>query len=266
MIFSERMSSKEFHTGIVLSGGGMRCMAQAGILQALGESGIRPAILSGTSAGAIVACFYSLGYSAERIADIIQRAKLFDWTHISLRKPGLFDMASFEKLFREYFGNYTFESLPIPLVVNATDIITGESVYFSEGELVKPLLASCCIPVVFDPVYFKDRYLVDGGIVNNFSLEPIREKCRHIIGIHTNAVSNTAPKGKADVLDRSFHFALSASMKAKTHACDLFIEPPNMSRFSMFDFSKSREIFEAGYQYAKSMQSQIDQFISDTAA
>jgi NTE family protein len=49
------------------------------------------------------------------------------------------------------------------LFVNATDIMQGESVFYSSGELIKPVLASCSIPGLFEPVSFEGRVLVDGG-------------------------------------------------------------------------------------------------------
>lgn len=249
-----------YTTGIVLSGGGMRCMAHLGVLNALEELGIKPDIITGTSAGGIVGAFMAVGYNAEKIIRIIQTAKLFEWSHLSLKKPGLFDMQSFEKVFREHFDDYTFETLPIPLIVNATDISTGECIYFSSGDLVKPLLASCCIPVVFDPVFLDNRHLVDGGVVNNFAVEPLQPICKNIIGIHSNSLSQKIPLGKTEVLDRCSHLTLAASVRYKATLCDLFIEPPDMSRFSMFDFKKSMEIYNAGYEYTMSIKDKVMAF------
>jgi NTE family protein len=62
-----------------------------------------------------------------------------------------------------------------------------------------------------------------------------------------------------DIVDRSFHLAMSNSVRNKINNCQLFIEPPNMSRFSIFDVKKSDEIFEYGYNYTMSLEKEIKQ-------
>ena len=60
-----------------------------------------------------------------------------------------------------------------------------------------------------------------------------------------------------DIVDRSFHLALSSSVKDKVSNCNLFIEPPNMSQYSIFDIKKSDEIFEYGYDFTKKLEKEI---------
>jgi NTE family protein len=62
----------------------------------------------------------------------------------------------------------------------------GESVFYSSGELIKPVLASCSIPGLFEPVSFEGRVLVDGGVLNNMPIEPLQSLCDFIIGSHCN--------------------------------------------------------------------------------
>lgn len=247
--------------GLVLSGGGTRCIAHLGIMKALNEFGIQPTIISGTSGGAAVGAFLTKGYSPEKITDIIKNGKLFDFKHFLFGKAGLFDMALFEKLILEHFPENTFESLPLPFYVAATDIINGEVVYFSHGKLSTAIIASSCIPVVFNPIEFDGYLLVDGGVLNNLPIEPIQKKCDKIIGIHVNSVS-TRKKDlhMKDMLDRSFHFALRSSVMQKAHLCDLFLEPPHMTQYGMFDFEKSEEIFNYAYEYALQQKEQILNF------
>jgi NTE family protein len=67
----------------------------------------------------------------------------------------------------------------------------GKSVFFSKGVLIKPIMASCCIPVVFEPLRLEGGIYADGGLLNNLPVEPLLDKCDFIIGIHTNPI-NTA--------------------------------------------------------------------------
>ena len=79
-----------------------------------------------------------------------------------------------------------FDSLKIKLFVTATDLIKGQSVVFSKGSLFDAVVASASIPVIFKPVKIEDKLLVDGGILNNFPVEEVREICDIVIGSNVN--------------------------------------------------------------------------------
>jgi len=244
--------------GIVLSGGGARGIAHLGILKALEEFGIKPSVISGTSAGAIAGAFYAGGYSLNEIKSIVENGDFFNISNVLIKKQGFFNMKGFEKMYHQYFPNNSFDDLQIPLHVAATDILKGESVYFSSGNLSQALMASSCIPVVFQPLQFNDSYYVDGGVLNNFPIEPLLNTCEIIIGSHVNSIKKEVNEiHMKDIIDRSFHLALSSSVKDKTNHCHLFIEPPNMSRYSIFDVKKSDEIFNYGYSYTLTLEKEI---------
>jgi NTE family protein len=251
--------------GIVLSGGGMRGIAHLGVLKALAEYGIVPSMLSGTSAGATCGAFYSIGYSPDKIISLFREIKLFDIRRLLIGKAGLFSLSDLEKFFLEHFPENSLEALPIPLTVTATDIVNGQTVYFSSGNLSKAILASSCIPVLFEPVAYQDTLLVDGGVLNNFPVEPLIERCDKIIGIHVNAMSaNKEHLSMRNIIDRSFHFALINAVHQKINMCDLFIEPPEMSRFGMFDSENGAEIFDFGYQFTKTLENKIFELLEAT--
>ncbi|MBX7051809.1 MAG: patatin-like phospholipase family protein [Flavobacteriales bacterium] len=240
--------------GLALSGGGIRGIAQLGALKALYERNIKPSIISGTSAGSIVGAFTAAGYEPDEIFEIVVREKIFSYRNILFGKAGLFDMKSFERLYAKYIPNDDFESLEIPLYVMATDIVKAQSVTFHHGPLYSALLASCCVPLVFLPVKREGMILLDGGITNNFPADVIRDKCSYLIGIHVNSLSSDIEQiHMKDTLDRSFHIVIGQAVTERAQLCDLFIEPPNMSRFGMFDFRKMKEIFEAGYEHTKTL-------------
>ena len=222
------------------------------------EIGIKPSIISGTSAGAIAGAFYAGGYAIDDIKKIIEQADFFNLTSILLNKQGLFAMKGFEKLYKTHFPNNQFSDLQIPLVIAATNISKGELVYFSSGNLTQPLMASCCIPFMFQPLYLNGSYFVDGGVLNNFPVEPLVGKCDVIIGSHVNSIKPEVGEiNMKDIIDRSFHLAMNTTVKSKINTCDVFIEPPNMSQFGLFDVKRSNEIFEYGYAYAQSLKEKI---------
>lgn len=240
--------------GLTLSGGGVRGLAHCGVLKALQEAGIRPSVISGTSAGAIVGALYSAGHSPEKILEIVIREKFFSYKRLLFRKAGLFDMKLFDDVYRKYILADSFDALEIPLYVAATDIIQGESVIYSSGPLFQILQGSACVPLVFLPIHFEGRTLLDGGITNNFPIEPIIDQCDFLIGVNVNSLSTKLEEiHMKDMVDRSFHLVLSKATAEKAKLCNLFIEPPDMSRFGIFDFKKAYEIFETGYEYARSV-------------
>ncbi len=244
--------------GIVLSGGGARGIAHLGVLKALEEFGIKPSVISGASAGAIAGAFYAGGYSLNEIKSIVEKGDFFNISNVLIKKQGFFNMKGFEKMYQQYFPNNSFDDLRMPLHIAATDILKGEVVYFSSGNLSQALMASSCIPVVFQPLQFNNSYFVDGGVLNNFPIEPLLNTCDIIIGSHVNSIKKEVNEiHMKDIIDRSFHLALSSSVKDKTSHCHLFIEPPNMSRYSIFDVKKSDEIFNYGYTHTLTLEKDI---------
>jgi NTE family protein len=171
-------------------------------------------------------------------------------------------MKGFEKIYDQYFPSNSFSDLDIPLIVSATDILKGEIVYFSSGNLSKSLMASSCIPMVFQPVNYNGTYYVDGGILDNFPIEPLLNQCEIIIGIHVNSIKKEVNEIQLNkILDRSFHLALNNSVKTKIEKCNLFIEPPDMSQFGIFDLERAKEIFDYGYNYGLSIESEVKKLI-----
>jgi NTE family protein len=256
--FEGQVQHKKMKIGITLSGGGARGIAHLGVLKALEEFGVKVSILSGTSAGAIAGAFYAKGYAIEEILEIIKSGHFFGMRNFLFKEKGLFSMKGFEEIYKKHFPSNSFDELNFPLYVAATDILKGEINYFSSGDLSAALMASSCVPVIFDPVKMNNSLYVDGGLLNNFPLEPLIGKCDKLIGVDVNSIrKEKAEIRKSNLLDRSFHLSLSANTQTKAAQCDLFIQPPDMSQFGMFEVKKSQEIFEYGYQYGLTLEKEI---------
>jgi NTE family protein len=244
--------------GIALSGGGARGIAHLGVLQALREFDIRPEIIAGSSAGGIVGGFYAAGYRPEEILDIVKHAELFNIFSLKFHQ-GIFSMKAFEKIYLKHIPHNSFEKLSMPLHITATDILRCETRYFSSGELAVALMATSCVPVAFQPVSYQGAELLDGGILNNFPIEPLVGKCDSIIGVHVNSIDDTVTEVPTkDLIDRTYHLAVRAAVREKEKSCDLFIEPPGMSRFGMFDIADSDAIYRIGYEYMMSIRDRIE--------
>jgi NTE family protein len=236
--------------GLVLSGGGARGISHLGALQALDELGMRPAAISGTSAGAIVGALYAAGHPPRDILQFLTQTNFLKIFSLSAKFTGLLRMEATEKAYRQFLAEDSFEHLRIPLHVCATDLEKGEPAYFSQGELIRPLQASSCIPLLFAPVSIEGRYYVDGGILNNLPVEPLLGQHDFLVGVHSNAVTDLKVSSLREVMERTFLLAINANIETRKKSCHLFLEPPKMAAFKVFDVAKAHEIFEVGYEYA----------------
>ena len=239
--------------GVVLSGGGIRGIAHLGLLKALDELNIKPSAISGVSAGAIIGAMYAAGKSPDEILAIGKNNINFGFSNLLWRKGGLFSREFIHKLLIENIPHNSFEGLQIPLFVNATDFISNKIIFFSKGELIPCLEASASVPILFSAAELDNKKLVDGGLLNNFPLEPLIGICDKIIGSHVNRLEEftdiSIKFSRLAIMERCYHMSIANSVYSKVDDCDLFIEP-HLYRFGMFDTKRADEIFEVGYQAA----------------
>jgi len=207
--------------GLVLSGGGAKGVAHIGVLKVLEEAGIPIDYIAGTSMGAIVGGLYCIGYSPDALdslvraqnwlnllADKIARDNLLfmekevndkalltipfdrDRFYIStgiLSGSSVMDMLS--ELTRDYHNISTFDSLPIPFACIGYDLLSGDEVVMREGSLPVAIRASMSIPGAFSTVERDGKILIDGGVINNFPADVVKEMGADII-IGVNVGSN----------------------------------------------------------------------------
>jgi NTE family protein len=235
--------------GITLSGGGARGMVHLGVLKALDESKIPIDMISGTSAGAVVGAFYAYGYKPDEILDIALKTKIWKLVKPVVGHPGLFSLKMLRPLLETYLPQ-NFEQLKIPLFVAATNLNQGTTVFFKEGELAAPVIASCTIPVLFTPVKMNTERFVDGGVINNMPVEPIRPLCDFVIGAHCNPVLPGVPlEGMRRIVERTFMLTIAQNAKARFSMCDFLIEPPKSGLYKVYGFNKAEQLFDIGYEY-----------------
>lgn len=243
----------EHDLGIVLSGGGTRGLGHVGVLKALDEAGVEPRVLAGTSAGAIVAALYAAGYSADEMLEFFVEKNPLKFSKLSLAKPGFFDTDKVVADFLEYFPDNSFEALEKRIYLTATDLVEARPEIFASGPLIPAILASASTPLVFTPTEIEGHWYSDGGIVNNFPVEPLLGHCNVILGVY---VSPLRPIRERDlqnslaVSQRAFEIGMYYASKRKFHLCDLVFCPQELSRFGPFDTKHFEEILEIGYSAA----------------
>lgn len=233
---------------VVLSGGAARGIAHLGVLQALEEAGIKPQAIAGVSAGAIVGAFYCNGYSPAEILKIVKETPVVR-TFRFTRSPGLLKLDKAESLFRKYLNHDTFEKLDIPLFFSASNVETAQVEYFSQGELIPPLLGSISFPPFFRPIKVHDKILADGGLINNLPVEPVKDY-QVVLGVNVNIVKST-PGSLAQYAEWVATVVVTNNIQASKKLCHLLFEPPGMRDFRIIDIGKADEIFQVGYRYGK---------------
>ncbi len=236
--------------GLVLSGGGVRGIAHIGALKALGEYGIYPSHIAGTSAGALVGALYAAGCEWEELLDFFKTTEIFSIYNYAKSKPGFVDTEKLYGHFKNYLPDDSFESLKIPLYVTATNLLDGRLKVFHQGELIRPILASAAVPGLFAPVAFQDGYYIDGGTLNNFPVDLIKKHCDQIVGVYVNPFDKMRIadlKHAHQVLERAYHIMVANETVLKFEDCDVLIRPKGMADFSMFSFRNMDAIFELGY-------------------
>jgi NTE family protein len=235
---------------LVLSGGGVRGFAHLGVIKALSEAGIRINAVSGTSAGGVTGAFIAAGYSPDDALKIMKEYRLFRLLRGAFNS-GIFNMNKFEKIFLSCFPQNSFEALSMKLYISSTNIYSGKTEFFSKGELTPALIASSSLPVIFKPVQINGQLYLDGGILNNLPVEPFVGESLPMIGVHVNPVGeiNSIPSA-LKIMERSFNLAVYANVIDRMKLCDFIFEPPALSAYSVYSYSKANEIYRIGYEYA----------------
>ena len=237
---------------LALSGGGARGIAHLGVLAALDELGLPVGRLAGVSSGAIAGAFYAAGFPPREILRLLLGTNVARLTRPAFSRLGLLGLDAVAALLARHLGpRVQFEDLQKPLTLVATDLVAGESVYFSAGPLLPPLLASSAVPIVYRAVAYQGRQLVDGGLLNNLPVEPLLAAGGPVVGVHCNPINRAAriPTLRR-LVERTLHLAINANTAHRKTQCALLLEPPELRHFRPLDYRKGAELFDIGYRHA----------------
>ena len=249
-----------YQLGMVLSGGGARGLAHVGVFRALAEEGVEPQVIAGTSAGAIVAALHAAGYSPEVMLEFFIRKNPFRVSKLSLAKPGIFDTEKVVADFLEYFPQDSFEALAKPIFLTATDIVEARPEIFATGRLISAILASASTPALFAPTEIDGHWYSDGGIINNFPVEPLLGHCNSILGVYASplrSIGEPSLRSSFAVAQRAFEIGSYYSSRRKFHHCDLVLCPPELNIHGTFETKNFAIIEEIGYRAARDQMDTI---------
>ena len=260
---------------LVLSGGGMKAMAQVGVLRAMDEAGLKPAEVVGTSAGALVGALIASGLSYEEIVPRVfgvrrhELAALARWSVLArgLSAPSVLRPQPVRLLLARLLPVHAFASLRLPLRVTAVDADSGELVVFgaggrTDGSVVEAVMASMALPVYLPPVVIGGRRYVDGGLLEVLPLDIAAQiPADLVVAVDVGPVAAAPPAGTSlgpallAAHDRAMAITMAdqraravAAWRGAERRPPLVLIEPDVDPHATFAFDRTAEFIEAGYR------------------
>ena len=265
--------------GVSLAGGGIRGIAHAGVLKALDENNIKVKAIGGTSAGSIVATLYAMGYKpyyiyvlfkkyAQEIINISNASLLNGLGNLIKSKKvgfsGLNDGIMLEKMFNEIALRKRIrliEDIKKPLVISTVDIAEAKEYvitncaprdnlkdnYITEIEVGKAVRASSSFPAFFCPCEFKNHIFMDGGVLDNTPVLPLKQICdKKIIAVNFESDSVGEDCDVMDVIMKSLDIMENKISEKSFEQSDLILTIPTDGA-GLFDIDKLDKCYQFGY-------------------
>ena len=271
------------NVGLALGSGAALGLAHIGVLKALKKAEIPIDMIAGTSMGALIgACFAKEGEISlvEEIAlktDLKQLIRLLDIKFASLKKGFIYGRR-IEELLYFLIGDVAFNELKIPLAAITTDINTGQEMVIREGSVIDAVRASISIPAIFVPVKVKDKFLVDGGLVDPVPTNVLRDMgAKFIIAVNVltapqrNKPDDSSQKDETLQTPNIFNTLIQSiyimehemvKLRITKMKADIMISP-DVSHINAFEFHKGREAIQAGYEAANNVLPELRKLLSD---
>lgn len=285
ILFSQEPETQDLKVGLVLSGGGAKGLAHIGVLKALEEAGVRIDYIGGTSMGAIIGGLYASGYTAHELDSIFattqfnilirdevprksrsmrekeeaeKYALILPFDRFKLELPSgyskgqnLYNLLS--RLTSHVAHIPDFSDLPIPFFCVATNAETGEEIILESGFLPQSLVASGALPSIFNPVIINDTVMIDGGVVNNYPVELVREKGMDIIigvDVQDSLKTREELQSALRLLTQVNNFNTISAMVDKRPKTDIYLHP-KIDNFTVMSFQEGRNIIKSGEESAE---------------
>ncbi len=236
--------------GLALGGGAARGFAHVGVIQVLEEAGIKPDLVTGTSAGSLVAALHASGRNGaqlQRIAETMDEATFTDWT-LPLFSRGMLRGDALARYVHQQVGGRRIEDLSLPLGILATDLQSGQGVLFQRGDIATAVRASSAVPGLFQPVNISGREYVDGGLVAPVPVRQARQMGAELViavDISQQPEAN-APGDVFQILLQTFAIMGKSINTLELRGADLLVLRPALGSISGADFAARNRAIQAG--------------------
>ncbi len=209
--------NEKYKIGLALGSGSARGLAHIGVLKALKENNITIDMIAGSSIGALIGAYFAKYQDIRGLEEITlnmefkKLIRLADPNFFLLSK-GFIRGKKVEEFLEIILEDIDFKDLKIPFFVVSTDIETGEEVIINTGSVVKAVRASISLPVVFTPVVFEDKFLIDGGVANPIPIDILRKKGMNYI-IASNVSRKLKRYSKSNIKNNDFAGGVNPNFK-----------------------------------------------------
>jgi NTE family protein len=240
--------------GLVLGGGGARGLAHIGVLKVLEEEDIPIDMLAGASVGALIGALYAAGVSTTEMEEMSQEigwSSLTNYNKFSMMRLVLTEQPlsskNMEVYLEKHINGKRFDELKLPFACVATDLQTGERVVFREGPVALAARASATIPGLFEPVVFRHRLLVDGGLVGNIPTDLVTSMgADRVIAVDvTSDLSRFQPRSMIATLNQAISIQSESKAQEELAKAD-FVIRPKLGDITAMDLARSADCIDAG--------------------
>jgi NTE family protein len=268
---------------LVLGGGGLKGFAHIGVLRAIVERGIEPAVIAGTSIGSLIASAFVRGMPLEEMEDrarTLRKRDLFEMNRLRmvlerLNSRSIYLEEPLRALCDAVAPEGTFADLSRRLLVNTVDIERGSQVVWGlrglrDVPVRDALYASCALPGFFPPGKVGDRVCVDGGTIDNLPVGIASLGMDAVIAVDTGSTSaiarrDTAHLGFASIYMRAastMMHALQLSPLSRWKKPPMILIRPELSKMSWFSFGRADDMIRLGYEAARDALGELEQCLS----
>lgn len=237
---------------VVLSGGGVRGLAHVGVLTVLEQEGYSIRRIAGSSSGALIGALYASCASATKVESFVRSVSFYKLPDFSWSNQGLVKGKKIQHVVHDFIKVARFEDLKIPLVVNATDLRTGEEVVFDKGDLLQAVRASIGYPGLLMPHKIGNRLFVDGGLINPVPVSLLSNK-GVVVASDVTTNLNTKLKERPNMMDvmrRSISLLQRELINEKLlrEKRRVLHVQPDVHEWDLFSFKNDHAIIERGEQ------------------
>ncbi len=235
--------------GLALGGGAARGFAHVGVIQVLEENGFKPSLVTGTSAGSLVAAFYASGKDGaalQQVAETMDEAAFTDWT-LPIFSRGILRGDALAKYVRRQVRGRLIEDMPMPLGIVATDLKNGQGVLFRRGDTATAVRASSAVPAIFEPVKIANREYVDGGLVSPVPVRYAKQMGADlVIAVDISTPPEGSPSGDTfQILMQTFNIMGKSINNLELREADVVVRPA-LQGVGSSDFGARKRSIAAG--------------------
>ncbi len=236
--------------GLALGGGAARGFAHIGVIKALEARNLKVDLLSGTSAGSVIAALSASGMTGiaiNKLALTMDEASISDWA-MPFRTRGFLQGVALQNYLNKTLDNRPIEKMAKPLGIVATDLKTGQPILFQRGNTGIAVRASCSVPSIFEPVKIGGHEYVDGGLVSPVPAAFARKMgADFVIAVDISARPETAlTQSSFDVLMQTFTIMGQTIKAYELDKYADFVIRPNLAAMSGSDFGQRNAAILAG--------------------